>query len=46
MEYITAKTIVSKWSENLWKVFVTACEKYGIIYDMKDIIQDYKNKYK
>jgi DNA repair photolyase len=36
----------SKWADNLWKVFVRACEKYGIYYDMKDIIEDYKKNYK
>lgn len=31
--------------ENLWKVFKYECEKYNLLYDMKDIIADYKNKY-
>lgn len=36
----------SKWSENLWKVFIMECRKYGINYEMKDIINSYKNNYK
>jgi DNA repair photolyase len=36
----------SKWSNSLWKVFVSACEKYGIYYEMNDIIDGYKSYYK
>lgn len=31
--------------EHLWNVFKDECKKYNILYDMKDIIDDYKNKY-
>ena len=31
--------------EHLWNVFKEECEKYNLLYDMKDIIADYKNKY-
>lgn len=31
--------------EKLWKIFKEECEKYNLLYDMKDIINDYKNKY-
>ncbi|SCI74226.1 Radical SAM superfamily [uncultured Clostridium sp.] len=33
-------------SEHLWKVFKEECEKYNLLYDMKDIIKDYKSRYK
>lgn len=32
-------------SKELWKVFKSECEKYGILYNMEDIIKDYKSKY-
>ncbi|GAA0071911.1 radical SAM protein [Clostridium sardiniense] len=32
-------------SKELWKVFKIECEKYGILYNMEDIIKDYKSKY-
>lgn len=32
-------------AKGLWKVFKKMCDKYGIMYDMKDIIHSYKNKY-
>lgn len=32
-------------SEHLWKVFKEECEKYNLLYDMKDIIKDYKSRY-
>ncbi|MBC6003429.1 radical SAM protein [Paeniclostridium sp. NSJ-45] len=32
-------------SERLWKVFKEECEKYNLLYDMKDIIKDYKSRY-
>ena len=35
----------SKKSERLWKIFKEECEKYNLLYDMQDIINDYKNKY-
>jgi DNA repair photolyase len=35
----------SKKSEHLWKIFKEECEKYNLLYDMQDIINDYKNKY-
>ena len=35
----------SKKSEYLWKIFKEECEKYNLLYDMQDIINDYKNKY-
>ncbi len=35
----------SKESEHLWKIFKEECEKYNLLYDMQDIINDYKNKY-
>ena len=28
--------------KRLYKVFTTECDKYGILYDMKDIVKDYK----
>ncbi|KKY02541.1 radical SAM protein [Paraclostridium benzoelyticum] len=31
--------------DKLWKTFKEECEKYNLLYDMKDIIADYKNKY-
>ena len=31
--------------EKLWNTFKEECEKYNLLYDMKDIINDYKNKY-
>lgn len=31
--------------DHLWNVFKEECKKYNILYDMKDIIEDYKNKY-
>lgn len=35
----------SQNTEKLYKVFKRECEKYGILYKMKDIISDYKGKY-
>jgi DNA repair photolyase len=35
----------SKKSEHLWRIFKEECEKYHLLYDMQDIINDYKNKY-
>lgn len=32
-------------SKTLWEVFVEECEANGILYKMKDIIDDYKNQY-
>ena len=32
-------------ASKLWKIFVTECEKYGILYDMKSIIRAYKRNY-
>ena len=32
-------------AKKLYNVFVKECEKYGIKYKMKDIIEDYKKKY-
>ncbi|MEG2985388.1 MAG: radical SAM protein [Peptostreptococcaceae bacterium] len=32
-------------SEYLWKVFKEECDKYNLLYDMQDIIKDYKSKY-
>lgn len=32
-------------SEHLWKVFKEECEKYNLLYDMKDIIKEYKSRY-
>lgn len=31
--------------EHLFKVFKQECEKYSLLYDMKDIIADYKSRY-
>lgn len=31
--------------EHLWNVFKEECKKYNMLYEMKDIITDYKNKY-
>lgn len=36
---------VSKNVSRLWKAFETECQKYGIIYKMKDIISAYKTGY-
>lgn len=35
----------SNKSKILWKVFKDECEKYGILFRMKDIIKDYKKGY-
>lgn len=35
----------SQNAKELYKVFKIECEKYGILYKMKDIISDYKEKY-
>lgn len=35
----------SENSDILWKTFTYECKKLGIIYKMKDIINEYKNKY-
>ena len=32
-------------SDKLWKVFVSECDKYNIIYRMEDIIKDYRKNY-
>lgn len=32
-------------SKKLWSVFKEECQKYNILYDMKDIIRDYKKYY-
>ncbi len=32
-------------SKNLWKTFTEECDKYGIIYKMKDIIKGYRKNY-
>ena len=32
-------------SKHLWEVFIKECEKYGIVYRMKDIIQGYQKGY-
>lgn len=32
-------------AKNLWKTFTEECDKYGIIYKMKDIIKDYRKNY-
>lgn len=29
----------------LWRVFTEACRKYGILYEMKDIVHAYKRSY-
>lgn len=31
--------------EHLYKIFKQECEKYNLLYDMKDIIADYKSRY-
>lgn len=36
---------VSPHAEKLWKVFSAECEKYGILYNMREIIEDYKRGY-
>ena len=32
--------------KEIYKVFTTECNKYGILYDMKDIIKAYKKEIK
>ncbi|WP_346899018.1 SPL family radical SAM protein [Clostridium sp. UBA7503] len=32
-------------SKKLWKIFTEECNKYGIIYEMKDIIKGYRKNY-
>ena len=32
-------------AEYLWKIFKNECEKYNILYNMNDIIRDYKKNY-
>lgn len=32
-------------SEYLWKVFKKECDRYSLLYNMKDIINDYKSQY-
>ncbi len=32
-------------AKKLWKTFTEECDKYGIIYKMKDIIKGYRNNY-
>lgn len=32
-------------AKKLWKTFTEECDKYGIIYKMKDIIKDYRKNY-
>lgn len=33
-------------AKQLWNLFTGECEKYGILYDMKDIVHSYKKAYK
>lgn len=35
----------SQKAAKLWKLFTAECQKYGILYDMKDIIHAYKKNY-
>lgn len=35
----------SRKAAALWKVYAAECEKYGILYNMKDIISAYRRKY-
>ena len=32
-------------ARRLWAIFAAECEKYGILYRMKDIIHGYKKNY-
>lgn len=45
MQYGNSYECRSPISKELWKLFVDECNKYGIIYRMKDIIKEYKKGY-
>ena len=44
-EYGFSYECPSKHSSDLWKLFKKECDKLGILYRMKDIIEAYKNDY-
>jgi hypothetical protein len=44
-EYGFSYECPSKQSSDLWKLFKKECDKLGILYRMKDIIEAYKNDY-
>jgi len=43
--YGDAYSCTSPNSKHLWEVFTKACDQYGIVYKMKDIIQGYQKGY-
>lgn len=43
--YGNSYSCISRNVNNLWKIFESECQKYGIIYKMKDIISAYKTRY-
>lgn len=43
--YGNSYSCISRNVNSLWKVFESECQKYGIIYKMKDIISAYKTGY-
>lgn len=43
--YGNSYNCVSPNAKRLWAVFTNECDKYGILYNMKDIISDYKRGY-
>ena len=43
--YGNSYSCISRNVNNLWKIFESECQKYGIIYKMKDIISAYKTGY-
>lgn len=42
IKYYKNNYICSVPNKNLYKIFKEECDKYGILYNMKDIIKDYK----
>lgn len=43
--YGNSYNCVSPNAQKLWAVFTNECDKFGILYNMKDIISDYKRGY-
>lgn len=44
--YGSSYNCVSPDAAKLWNAFTKRCEKYGILYNMRDITNAYKRKYK
>lgn len=44
-QYGNAYNCSSPKARSLWKLFTEECQKYGILYDMKDIVHAYRREY-